>query len=51
MHASDKLKNSQYEHELRVGIELAREAGAAILEHYEGPLNIEQKVTTTMSNP
>ena len=46
MHASDKLKiarHSQYEQELRVAIELAREAGAAILEHYEGPLNIEQK--------
>lgn len=32
-----------YEHELRVALELARAAGAAILEHYEGPLNIEQK--------
>ena len=32
-----------YEHELQVAVELAREAGAAILEHYEGPLNIEQK--------
>jgi 3'(2'), 5'-bisphosphate nucleotidase len=32
-----------YNHELRVACELARAAGAAILEHYEGPLNIEQK--------
>ena len=32
-----------YEHELRVACELARAAGAAILEHYEGPLNIAQK--------
>ena len=32
-----------YEHELRVACELARAAGAAILEHYEGPLNIKQK--------
>jgi 3'(2'), 5'-bisphosphate nucleotidase len=32
-----------YEHELRVACELARAAGAAILEHYEGPLKIKQK--------
>src|SRR5215216_8078948 len=30
-------------HELRVACELARLAGAAILEHYEGPLHIKQK--------
>jgi len=29
--------------EIRVALELAREAGAAILEHYEGPLDIQQK--------
>src|ERR1041385_978937 len=34
---------NSYEHELRVACELARAAGAAILEHYEGPLNIAQK--------
>src|SRR5215207_1323571 len=32
-----------YDHELQIAVELARAAGAAILEHYEGPLNIEQK--------
>lgn len=32
-----------YDHELRVALELAREAGAAILDLYEGPLDIEQK--------
>lgn len=32
-----------YEHELKVAISLAREAGAAILEFYEGPLDIQQK--------
>lgn len=32
-----------YDHELRVACDLARVAGAAILEHYEGPLNIKQK--------
>ena len=32
-----------YDHELSVAIELARTAGAAILEHYEGPIKVEQK--------
>ena len=32
-----------YDHELRIACELARTAGAAILEHYEGPLHIKQK--------
>ena len=32
-----------YAHELRVACELARAAGAAILDQYEGPLNIKQK--------
>jgi 3'(2'), 5'-bisphosphate nucleotidase len=32
-----------YDHELRVACNLARTAGAAILEHYEGPLHIKQK--------
>ena len=34
---------AQLEHELDVAVDLARSAGAAILEHYEGPLDIEQK--------
>ena len=33
------------DHELRIACELARTAGAAILEHYEGPLNIKQKTS------
>ncbi|HEX7774224.1 MAG TPA: 3'(2'),5'-bisphosphate nucleotidase CysQ [Pyrinomonadaceae bacterium] len=37
------LKPKNYDHELRVVCELARAAGAAILEHYEGPLHIKQK--------
>lgn len=37
------IKHQSYERELRVACELARTAGAAILEHYEGPLNIKQK--------
>lgn len=34
---------SDYTEELRVGLDLAREAGAAIMEFYRGPLEIEQK--------
>jgi 3'(2'), 5'-bisphosphate nucleotidase len=34
---------SEFEHELRVAIDLARSAGAAILEQYKGPLDVEQK--------
>lgn len=34
---------SSYDHELQVALSLAREAGAAILEFYEGPLEITQK--------
>lgn len=32
-----------YNHELEVAIDVAREAGAAILDFYEGPLDIQQK--------
>jgi len=32
-----------YDQELHIAINLARAAGAAILEHYEGPINVEQK--------
>src|SRR5215211_2552362 len=34
---------SNFENELRVAIDLARVAGAAILEQYKGPLAVEQK--------
>jgi 3'(2'), 5'-bisphosphate nucleotidase len=40
------MKTSQsqsYDHELCVALDLAREAGAAILEFYQGPLEITQK--------
>ena len=36
-------ESHSYDHELRVALELAREAGAAILEFYQGPLEIAQK--------
>jgi len=35
--------DQNFKAELSVACELARTAGAAILEHYEGPLNIKQK--------
>ena len=35
--------DQNFKAELSVACELARTAGAAILEHYEGPLNIQQK--------
>ena len=34
---------SDYKHELSVAVDLARTAGAAILQQYKGPLNVEQK--------
>jgi len=37
------LQSQTYGDELRVALDLAREAGAAILQFYEGPLQIEQK--------
>ncbi|MDQ2937341.1 MAG: 3'(2'),5'-bisphosphate nucleotidase CysQ [Acidobacteriota bacterium] len=38
-----QTKRETYDHEMSVALELAREAGAAILDLYEGPLDIEQK--------
>ena len=40
-----------YVHELSVACELARVAGAAILEHYEGPLKIKQKNSADDAEP
>src|SRR5262245_48155865 len=40
-----------YNNELRVACELARTAGAAILEHYEGPLHIKQKTSADDVEP
>lgn len=39
----ESAKRQTYDHEMRVALELAREAGAAILDFYEGPLDIQQK--------
>lgn len=46
-----QTKSQYYDHELRVALDLAREAGAAILEFYKGPLEIEQKSTATDREP
>jgi 3'(2'), 5'-bisphosphate nucleotidase len=40
-----------YDDELRIALELAREAGAAILDVYEGPLEIDQKADADDSEP
>jgi len=45
------LEHKTYERELRVVCDLARTAGAAILEHYEGPLNIKQKTSADDVEP
>ena len=48
---SESIKPKSYDHELRVALELAREAGAAILDLYEGPLDIEQKASADDREP
>ncbi len=40
-----------YDRELQLALELAREAGAAILDLYEGPLHIEQKADADDREP
>jgi 3'(2'), 5'-bisphosphate nucleotidase len=45
------LESKTYDHELRVACELALAAGAAILEHYEGPLHIKQKTSADDVEP
>jgi 3'(2'), 5'-bisphosphate nucleotidase len=40
---SFSMSANKHQSEIRIAVELAREAGAAILEHYEGPLDIQQK--------
>ena len=42
---------SQLQHELDVAVDLARTAGAAILEQYKGPIDIEQKNFDDDSEP
>lgn len=39
----EPTKLNPYDHELRIALELAREAGAAIMGFYQGPVQVEQK--------
>jgi 3'(2'), 5'-bisphosphate nucleotidase len=43
--------NQSYKHELRLAVKLAREAGAAVLDLYEGPLDIEEKYDLDRREP
>ncbi|HEX9544664.1 MAG TPA: 3'(2'),5'-bisphosphate nucleotidase CysQ [Pyrinomonadaceae bacterium] len=45
------IQQSSYDRELRIALELAREAGAAILDVYEGPLEIQQKADADDREP
>ncbi len=47
----DRNNLQTYDRELRIALELAREAGAAILDFYEGPLDIEQKADADDREP
>ena len=46
-----ETQTQSYNHELRIATELAREAGALILDFYEGPLDIEQKFEFDLREP
>lgn len=46
-----QARSQSYDRELRVALELAREAGAAILDLYEGPLDIQQKADADDREP
>lgn len=45
------MKLAAYERELSIALELAREAGAVILDLYEGPLDIEHKASADDREP
>jgi len=45
------MTSYRYQHELSVAANLAREAGSLILRFYEGPLDIEQKISNEDSEP
>ena len=46
-----QVVESDYQEELRVALTLAHEAGAAVLEFYRGPLQIEQKYASDEREP
>jgi 3'(2'), 5'-bisphosphate nucleotidase len=45
------IQQASYDRELRIALELSRQAGAAILDVYEGPLEIHQKVDADDREP
>src|SRR5688500_10818124 len=47
----ETAKPQTYDLELSVALELAREAGAAILALYEGPLDVQQKIGANDREP
>ena len=47
----ETAKQQTYDREMAVALELAREAGAAILDLYEGPLDIQQKTGANDREP
>jgi 3'(2'), 5'-bisphosphate nucleotidase len=50
-HEMELANPPSYDRELRIALELAREAGAAILDLYEGPLDIQQKADADDREP
>src|SRR5438132_4518935 len=46
-----EFQTRSYKRELRLAVDLAREAGAAVLDLYEGPLDIEQKYDLDRREP
>ncbi len=48
---SEITEQAPYDREMLIALELAREAGAAILDIYEGPLEIEQKADADDREP
>jgi 3'(2'), 5'-bisphosphate nucleotidase len=47
----ESVNSTSYDHELQIALELAREAGTAILDFYEGPLEILQKLDAYDGEP
>ena len=46
-----ETESQSYEHELRVAVTLAREAGTAVLDFYDGPLDVDQKDDLDVNEP
>lgn len=48
---SEQFESQHFDHELRVAVELAREAGAVILDLYDGLIEVQQKYDLDHSSP